>query len=243
MSTINIDLTGETLYTGDGTLNSDRVVDCGTHTLRFTRNGGVFFETATAPTGGDASFNIIGNGSSGGSIIETVKNGLGLNVRQSFGDKSQLMYGQVSIGNQLGTPYLLEVDGAGLGLRGVVATSSGTVAVQGSDSTNIGVFGVTQSGIGVLGQADTGQGGRFTSNGLASYHRGAVLIESGTSEAYNIGSLFSVNSTTKFSLPFPRMTETERLALTGLVQSAMVYQTDNIEGLYIYKSSGWTFVI
>jgi hypothetical protein len=45
------------------------------------------------------------------------------------------------------------------------------------------------------------------------------------------------------SLPYPRMTEAQRLALTSIPQGGGVYQTDagaGGEGLYIYKSTGWT---
>jgi hypothetical protein len=56
----------------------------------------------------------------------------------------------------------------------------------------------------------------------------------------NPKALFSVDSVTLGSSPFPRMSETERLGLpvdTGV----HVYQTDGVEGVYVYKSTGWFF--
>jgi hypothetical protein len=50
-----------------------------------------------------------------------------------------------------------------------------------------------------------------------------------------------MRSTTKGFLP-PRMLQTERTAITSPAIGLMVYQTDMVEGLYIYKSTGWTFV-
>jgi hypothetical protein len=51
-----------------------------------------------------------------------------------------------------------------------------------------------------------------------------------------------VNSTTKGFLP-PRMTNAQRAAIGTPAVGLMVYCTDAVEGLYVYKSTGWTFVI
>ena len=63
--------------------------------------------------------------------------------------------------------------------------------------------------------------------------------------AYNTGdasAVLTVNSTTKGFLP-PRMTNAQRTAIATPAVGLMVYCTDTVEGLYIYKSTGWTFVI
>jgi hypothetical protein len=55
--------------------------------------------------------------------------------------------------------------------------------------------------------------------------------------------LLNVSSTTRGTMPFPRMTNAQRTALT--VDSTRVgmhvYQTDGTEGVYVYKSTGWAF--
>jgi hypothetical protein len=51
-----------------------------------------------------------------------------------------------------------------------------------------------------------------------------------------------IDSTTQGFLP-PRMTNAERTAIASPAVGLMVYCTDATEGLYIYKSTGWTFVI
>jgi hypothetical protein len=51
-----------------------------------------------------------------------------------------------------------------------------------------------------------------------------------------------IDSTTQGFLP-PRMTNAERTAITSPAVGFMVYCTDATEGLYIYKSGGWTFII
>jgi hypothetical protein len=57
----------------------------------------------------------------------------------------------------------------------------------------------------------------------------------------NASALLDVSSTTKGSMPFPRMTSTQRLAITSPVAGLHVYQTDMVEGVYVYKSIGWSF--
>jgi hypothetical protein len=54
--------------------------------------------------------------------------------------------------------------------------------------------------------------------------------------------LLEVASTTKGVL-FPRMTGEQREAIEEPATGLIVYQTDATEGLYIYKSTGWTQII
>jgi hypothetical protein len=55
-------------------------------------------------------------------------------------------------------------------------------------------------------------------------------------------SQFTMNSTTKGFLP-PRMTNTQRAAISSPAIGLIVYCTDAVEGLYIYKSTGWTLIM
>lgn len=54
--------------------------------------------------------------------------------------------------------------------------------------------------------------------------------------------ILQADSTTKGFLP-PRMTNAQRTAISSPAIGLMVYCTDATEGLYIYKSTGWTFII
>jgi hypothetical protein len=58
----------------------------------------------------------------------------------------------------------------------------------------------------------------------------------------NSSSLVELSSTTKGFLP-PRMTNAQRTAIATPAVGLIVYCTDATEGLYIYKSTGWTFII
>jgi hypothetical protein len=55
-------------------------------------------------------------------------------------------------------------------------------------------------------------------------------------------SKLTIDSTTQGFLP-PRMTNAQRTAISSPAVGLIVYCTDMVEGLYVYKSAGWTFVI
>jgi hypothetical protein len=50
-----------------------------------------------------------------------------------------------------------------------------------------------------------------------------------------------VTSTTQGFLP-PRMTNAQRIAIATPAVGLCVYCTDVVEGLYINKSTGWTYI-
>ena len=54
--------------------------------------------------------------------------------------------------------------------------------------------------------------------------------------------ILQVDSTTKGFLP-PRMTNTQRTSITSPEVGLIVYCTDATEGLYVYKSTGWQFIV
>jgi hypothetical protein len=62
------------------------------------------------------------------------------------------------------------------------------------------------------------------------------------SSTINASAQLDLQSTTKGFLP-NRMTNAQRTAISSPAIGLMVYCTDTIEGLYIYKSTGWTFII
>ena len=68
---------------------------------------------------------------------------------------------------------------------------------------------------------------------------GNVLLGTTTDVA---SSICTLASTTKGFLP-PRMTNAQRLAIATPAVGLIVYCTDVVEGLYINKSTGWTFII
>lgn len=97
-------------------------------------------------------------------------------------------------------------------------------APRGSLSTDIGLL--------VRNSANTAD--IFSVNGT-----GQVGISTSTVLA---SAKVQIDSTTQGFLP-PRMTNAQRTAIATPAVGLMVYCTDATEGLYIYKSTGWTFVI
>jgi hypothetical protein len=102
-----------------------------------------------------------------------------------------------------------------------------------SSSTNEIVIGANAVGIGnnttVLGNSST----------TATAIYGNLLLGTTADVA---SSRLTVNSTTQGFLP-PRMTQLQKLSISVPAVGLMVYCTDAPEGLYIYKSTGWTFII
>ena len=89
-------------------------------------------------------------------------------------------------------------------------------------------------------------GGDFKIGGGSSSE---VIIYNNTNTNFLIGTgatatdaKLDVYSTTQGFL-FPRMTQAQRAAMGTATTGMMVYQTDNREGVYIYKSFGWVQVI
>lgn len=82
-----------------------------------------------------------------------------------------------------------------------------------------------------------------TATNIMILHQTSGLNINTSGATQNVASaVLQVDSTTKGFLP-PRMTVLQRLAITSPAIGLMVYQTDGTEGLYINKSSGWTFII
>ena len=82
-----------------------------------------------------------------------------------------------------------------------------------------------------------------TSDGFTN----SQIFDNGTSVGIGTASpdasaILDLSATTKGFLP-PRMTETERLAITSPTIGLMVYQTDEPDGVYVYKAAGWIQMI
>jgi hypothetical protein len=63
-----------------------------------------------------------------------------------------------------------------------------------------------------------------------------------SANSFNASAQLQVDSTTAGFLP-PRMTQAQRTAIASPAVGLIVYCTDATEGLWIYKSSGWTFIV
>lgn len=102
-------------------------------------------------------------------------------------------------------------------------------------ATNLHLNGAGVAGFIVFGTGTSGAAGEK----MRLVNNGSLWI--GTA-AGNASAKLQVDSTTQGFLP-PRMTNAQRVAIAAPAIGLMVYCTDAVEGLYIFKSAGWTFVI
>lgn len=141
--------------------------------------------------------------------------------------------------NSANTADILVVQGNGVtGLTTLVATNA--INITQPAGAYYPAINFTANGTQVCGQFQGYNGGMMLQN--ASYFN--IQPANVYIGAYNTGvasAVLTVNSTTKGFLP-PRQNLAQRTAITSPAIGLMVYQTDMIEGLYIYKSTGWQFI-
>ena len=83
----------------------------------------------------------------------------------------------------------------------------------------------------------------WAQSSLGSGNVSANLATFGTAYAtINASAQVEIASTTKGFLP-PRMTNAQRTAIVSPAVGLIVYCTDVTEGLWVYKSTGWTFIV
>ena len=79
------------------------------------------------------------------------------------------------------------------------------------------------------------------SDGIFQKNNGNIHIGS-LATTFSASAYLQINSTTQGFRP-PAMTNAQRTAISSPAVGLIVYCTDAVEGLYIYKSTGWTLVI
>jgi hypothetical protein len=113
--------------------------------------------------------------------------------------------------------------GSNGGVTGAIIQTSGITQIinyqgSGTDFYVAGASNVTRAFVRTTGIGITGtSGGNFTMDGSAA---------------------LQINSTIQGFLP-PRMTSSQRTSISTPATGLVVYQTDGVEGLYVYTSSGW----
>lgn len=138
--------------------------------------------------------------------------------------------GNVGIGTTADAGYKLDVNGASRFQGSMMLQSSNPIDLFFSHGTGAGI----SSNNGTLSFRS---GSPYAQNMFLS-SLGNLLIGTTVDIA---SSILTINSTTKGFLP-PRQTQSQRIAINSPAIGLIVYQTDNTEGLYIYKSTGWTLI-
>lgn len=116
------------------------------------------------------------------------------------------------------------------GTAGGVNSFGAQLTAQGTGSTGALITGdaVALDCRGINGPAFTGQGGVYTQ-------------PYGGSGAIQASAILQADSTAKGFLP-PRMTTAQMNAIASPAIGLTVYVTDSVEGMYSYKSIGWTLI-
>lgn len=76
------------------------------------------------------------------------------------------------------------------------------------------------------------------------FYNGQITIQNQGVVTNDPASRFSVKSTTQGAKPYPEMTQAQRLAIVLPTTNLHVYQTDGgvgVEGVWCYKSTGWSY--
>ena len=136
----------------------------------------------------------------------------------------------------------------------VRTTSSNGFAIFGKTSATTNPYRINQPNDTVIYNASSGDisifndfptgGIKFATNGsgtqVAAFTASGSMLVGGTTDSTS--AIVRIDSTNKGFLP-PRMTNAQRTAISSPAVGLIVYCTDMVEGLYVYKSTGWTFVI
>jgi hypothetical protein len=133
------------------------------------------------------------------------------------------------------------------GYNSRLVLSSSRIAVGSVFSINFGNFDANYAQLEVKAKDALSTSNSFgvLDSALSMYffkvqNNGSIGI--GTTAAIVASAKVQIDSTTQGFLP-PRMTNAQRTAIASPAVGLMVYCTDATEGLYVYKSTGWTFVI
>jgi hypothetical protein len=166
------------------------------------------------------SFRNISTGGGTPFIIHNTTNNIGINTTTDAG-------------------FRLDVNGTAR-VKGA-GTTSATTAFTVQDSAGTNRFEVFDNGRIYMNQ---GAGATLNLNSIGGYATDKITITRAVvgSTIMNASAILQADSTIQGFLP-PRQTQAQRTAIASPAVGLIVYQTDLVEGLYIYKSTGWTFVI
>jgi len=120
-------------------------------------------------------------------------------------------------------------------LIGTSATGGSTNSIVYSQFMNADKF-ITQGGT----SSKYVMGDGSLSNGFTG---GTVTGETTFTNGFSANTISGTSITATIGLLPPKMTETQRLAISSPETGLIIYQTDATEGLYIKKSGGWVQII
>jgi hypothetical protein len=135
-----------------------------------------------------------------------------------------------------------------------VGGRAGAGVTTGSNNIHIGyaggAIGLTTGSYNVLIGTISGLSSTLANNIIIADGQGTQRINVNSSGSVGFGTGTTINASAKLELIsttqgflLPRMTNAQRTAISSPAVGLIVYCTDSTEGLYVYKSGGWTFII
>jgi hypothetical protein len=180
-------------------------------------------------------FSVLGNGTT---ALTTLVATNAINISQPAG----FYYPTLSFSNNGGAGQ-----GSIFGYNGRLNLSSSRITPNSTLSIHFGYFDGNYAQLEVKAKDALATSNSFgiLDSALSMYffkvqNNGSIGI--GTTAAIVSSAKVQIDSTTQGFLP-PRMTNAQRTAIATPAVGLMVYCTDAVEGLYVYKSTGWVFVI
>jgi protein-disulfide isomerase-like protein with CxxC motif len=139
--------------------------------------------------------------------------------------------------------------GSNILATGGFGSLGGSLLLNGTSNNIIQMYQRGVANRGVMGyaastsyfQIRTGGATTFSNGILSTIFDNVGSVGIGGITSINASSILQVDSNTKGFLP-PRMTETQKNAISTPATGLVIYQTDGTEGLYQYKSTGWSLV-
>jgi hypothetical protein len=259
--TLNIpQYSGTNIYNADGTLTSNRTLTLGGFSLTFsgsrTATGAIarglyLNNTLVAAANSDVLVGLdISSVFTNGSF--TGVSNIPLRV-QGTTNTNFFSSGNIGVNTATDAGYKLDVNGTSRVSGLLTLSSTNSLSNPGLSYINWGTYIFIGTSTILNGLTGGQLGFRVNSNESFLFGTGSTssirlevdkgiaisdLLVFGQSVVRNASAILQTDSTTKGILP-PRMTLTQRLAISSPATGLVVYQTDTTEGLYQYTSIGW----
>lgn len=251
-------VTGDNIYTADGTLSSNRTVSLGAFSLSFDRDINIYGHRIGRGNSGLSNNVIFGNlaGSSfttsqGNVAIgdQSLKSKTTGNFNTSVGRWALNAESTGAVNTSIGASSLVLLNGGSYNTA--LGGSAGGRLSSGDYNIFIG-YSTSPAGILTSGSYNTIIGSQVNV-GVSTLSNNIILADGQGNiriRAFNTGNVtiggstdissakFEISSTTSGFLP-PRMTETQKNAISTPATGLVIYQTDGTEGLYENTSTGW----